>query len=153
MLDAFMFLQELQRRGAINMLKKVPSYFKLPIDGQIAAGDPIEPMDTEHVLDLADSLLKANCYILKVVGDSMSGDNICDGDYVVCERRSEAENGEIVVAVINNRETTLKRFQRNPDKTVALIPSNPKLTPMTYPGDRVKVQGVYLGLIRLKDNK
>jgi len=125
------------------------SFKQLPIIGKIAAGMPIEPLETDEVLDLGDLLLGPNRYVLQVIGDSMSGDNICDGDYIICERRETASDGAIVVAQVNDKETTLKRIKRNQDKTITLLSSNPDTTPLVYPANQVKIQGVYLGLIRL----
>ena len=121
----------------------------LPIIGRIAAGQPIEAIQSNETLNVAHTLIGANRYVLQVEGDSMIGDNICNGDYVICEHRKTASDGEIVVALIDNQEATLKRLQRNTDDTITLLPSNPKLSPMVYGADRVHVQGIYIGLLRL----
>ncbi len=123
--------------------------YSLPLVGKIAAGRPIEALASYEMVDLAQQLLGPNRFVLKVCGDSMIGDNIMDGDYVVCESRSTASNGEIVVALIDNQEATLKRLQREQDNMVKLLPSNPSLQPMLYAAERINVQGVYLGLLRL----
>lgn len=125
------------------------AYFQLPIIGKIAAGNPIEPLQTSQVLDLTDLMLGPNRFVLEVIGDSMSGDNICQGYYIICERCERANGGEIVVALINSAEATLKRFRKNRDDTVTLLPSNPEHSPITYQAEQVKIQGVFLGLIRL----
>ena len=122
----------------------------IPIIGRIAAGSPIEAITESRMLNVTDSLIGPDRFILEVKGDSMIGDNICDKDYIICEKRETARDGEIVVALIDRQEATLKRLQRNfEDKTVTLIPSNPALSPMVYEPDRVQVQGIYLGLLRL----
>lgn len=153
-------LQELAGRGILSLEPgrrrniRLHDHFKpkfaLPITGQIAAGQPIEPLESDEVLELSDLLFGENRYVLQVVGDSMKGDHICDGDYIICERRSSARSGEIVVAVIDESDATLKRYQQNSDGTISLLPSNPELTAMIYPQEKVTVQGVYLGLLRLK---
>ena len=79
----------------------------------------------------------------------MIGDSICDGDFVVCERSDVARNGDIVVALIDQEEATLKRFFNNEDKTITLMPSNPSLKPMVYEDVRVSVQGIFVGLLRM----
>lgn len=125
-----------------------PNY-SLPLVGKIAAGHPIEAIANNEMLDLSQYLLGPNRFALKVSGDSMIGDNIMDGDYVVCESRTNATNGDIVVALIDNQEATLKRLQREQDNKVKLIPSNTSLQPMIYHAERVNIQGIYLGLLRL----
>jgi len=127
----------------------IAAYKELPIIGRIAAGSPIEAIDSGQNLDLAAKILGPNRYVLQVKGDSMIGDNICDGDYVICEQRDDVRKNEIAVVLIDNQEASLKRIKHNADGMVSLIPSNPALAPMIYSAHQVKVQGVYLGLIRL----
>lgn len=129
--------------------EKILPYCTLPIIGKIAAGSPIEALEEGRVLDLTERLLGPNRFVFEVKGDSMIGDNICDGDYIICETRTEAEQQEIVVAVVDQQEVTLKRLQRNDDNTITLLSSNPAISPMVYSADRVKIQGVYIGLLRL----
>ena len=121
----------------------------LPIIGKIAAGQPIEAIENQEDFNFSEKLLGPNRYILEVKGDSMIGDNICDGDYIICERRDVANKGDIVVALVEQQDATLKRIKNNSDGTVSLIPSNPVMESMTYPADSVRVQGVYLALMRL----
>lgn len=120
----------------------------LPILGKIAAGQPIEAIDQQKTLNIGHHLLGAKRFVLEVKGDSMLGDNICDGDYIICEQRDSAGKNDIVVALVDE-EATLKRWQKNSDGTVSLIPSNPNFSPMVYPEEQVLIQGVYLGLLRL----
>ena len=125
----------------------------LPLYGAIAAGAPIEAISNaldneDNHLDLT-RILGVNRFALHVRGDSMIGDNICDGDYVICESCGEANNGEIVVVVIDREEVTLKRMQHNACGTISLIPSNPALDAMIYDASRVLVQGKYVGLLRI----
>lgn len=121
----------------------------LPIIGKIAAGAPIEAVVDSEEIDLAALFLGPKRYVLKVDGNSMIGDSICDGDFVVCEYADVARSGEIVVALIDQEEATLKRIFYNNDKTITLMPSNPSLKPMAYEGERVSVQGIYIGLLRM----
>ena len=126
-------------------------YSRLPIIGRIAAGRPIEVVEDNKVLDLAAALLGPKRFVLEVKGDSMIGDNICDGDYIICERRDEVLDGDIVVAEIDGRDTTLKRLYHHGEDDVMLTPSNPALKPSVYSTSRVAFKGVYLGLIRLSN--
>jgi repressor LexA len=123
--------------------------FSLPILGCIAAGRPIEAIAEQNYFDASNILFSAGRYLLQVNGDSMIGDNICDGDLIICEQQQTANNGQIVVALINQTETTLKRIYYNSDQTVRLVASNPAIKPMVYRAKDVIVQGIYLGLIRL----
>lgn len=125
---------------------------ELPIIYRIPAGQPFEPLESDKVLNLSDLLLGPNRYVLQVLGNSMSGDNICHGDYILCQQVDQAEDEDIVVAQINGKETTLKRLRNNEDGTISLISSNPEVEPLVYPKEAVEVQGVYLGLIRLIHN-
>ncbi len=121
----------------------------LPLIGRIAAGQPIEAIEQQDSLDLINLFLGQNRYALQVKGDSMIDEGILDGDLVVCEQAQQAENGQIVVALIDSEKATLKQFKSNQDNTVTLIPANKSLEPMTYAAQRVRVQGVYIGLLRL----
>jgi repressor LexA len=122
----------------------------LPLVGRIAAGQPIEAIEEQNNISFSELFIGHNRYILEVTGDSMIGDNICDGDLVVCEQADTARNGQIVVALVDNQEATLKRLYRDTDKnTIRLQPSNPKFSEMVYEPERVSVQGIYLGLVRL----
>ncbi|MFN3234144.1 MAG: transcriptional repressor LexA [Gammaproteobacteria bacterium] len=122
----------------------------LPLLGKIAAGRPIEAVEDQRVLNVADRLLGANRFVLEVCGDSMIEDNICDGDYVICEQANTAANGAIVVALVDNQEATLKRFYNNADGTVTLMPANASMKPMKFPGDNVQIQGLFVGLLRFQ---
>lgn len=137
------------KRRNIVLTETTQQTYGLPLVGKIAAGRPIEAIANNEMVDISQYLLGPNRFVLKVYGDSMIGDNIMDGDYVVCESRATAANGEIVVALIDNQEATLKRIQKEQNNKIKLLPSNPTLQPMIYEADRVNIQGVYLGLLRL----
>ena len=87
-------------------------------------------------------------FALEVRGDSMSEAGILDGDLVIIEPRDSADDGAIVVALIDEDEATLKRLQRRANGEVALIPANRDMAPMIYPADRVRIQGVLVNLMR-----
>jgi repressor LexA len=124
----------------------------LPIIGTIAAGSPLETFDTQKNLNIPMNVLGTNRFILEVKGDSMLGDNICDGDLIICERRERLRGRDIAVVLVDNQEATLKRLVRNHrEHTITLVPSNPRHTPMTFAEERLQIQGIYVGLLRLHD--
>ncbi len=119
---------------------------RLPLRGTIAAGRPIEAIETPEVLDLEELFVSPDeTYVLRVEGDSMVEDRICDGDYVVVARRPTARDGQTVVALLDNGEATLKRFYREPDG-IRLQPANPNYKPIK--AKHVEIQGVVIGLVR-----
>ena len=122
--------------------------FELPLLGRIAAGKPIEAVPTDETLSLSDFVGNKNVYVLKVRGDSMIDDHICDGDFVVVESVADAANGETVVAFVDDSDSTLKRFYREKNGKIRLQPSNPQMTPMVYDAERVKIQGRVIGVLR-----
>ncbi len=120
----------------------------LPLAGRIAAGKPIEALEQADRIQVPESLrTRKTCFVLQVTGDSMTGAGILDGDFVVVEQRNHARNGEIVVALIDDEEATLKRIEQRPKK-VLLHPENPALSTMEYAPDRVRIQGVVVGQMR-----
>jgi repressor LexA len=119
----------------------------LPLLGRIAAGRPIEAIAGQDRLDLSD-LLGPNRYALQVKGDSMTGAGILDGDLVVIERCDTADDGAIVVALIDDEEATLKRLKRLKSGRIKLIAENPEMPPLTYPAKRVRIQGVLVCQLR-----
>jgi len=121
----------------------------LPIVGKIAAGSPIEILADDQFLNIERDVLGDERFLLRVDGNSMLGDNICDGDYIICERKTNVLAGRIAVILIDNQETTLKRVRYNADGSVTLLPSNPEYLPQTFGKERVSVQGLYVGLLRL----
>ncbi len=124
---------------------------RLPLIGRIAAGRPIEAIPDQQELDLAGLFAGANRYVLEVCGDSMAGIGILDGDLVVIEQRDSADDGQIVVALIDGNEATLKRLHHHPDGEIELRPENPSFRPLRYAAGRVRVQGVLVGQLRRYD--
>ena len=122
---------------------------ELPLYGRIAAGTPIEALrdQTASVSVPAAMLSKNEHYALEVAGDSMVDAGILDGDTVVIERSDTAENGSIVVALVDNQEVTLKRLRRR-GASIALEPANKAYETRIFGPDRVRVQGRLVGLIR-----
>jgi len=121
----------------------------LPLYGRIAAGLPIEALrDETETLDVPASMLgRGEHYVLEVEGDSMVDAGILDGDLAIIERGDRAENGTIVVALIDNNEVTLKRLRRK-GQSIALEPANPAYETRIFGPDRVAVQGTLRALIR-----
>ena len=120
----------------------------LPLLGRIAAGRPIEAIPGEEEIDLSEFVVNRTRFVLRVAGDSMIEDGILDGDMVIVEKRETADNGEIVVALIDNHEATLKRLQKNHDGTVTLRPANAGMAPLRLSAARVRIQGVVVGQFR-----
>ncbi len=122
--------------------------FTLPLLGRIAAGQPIEAIPDEDEIDLSEFFMNANRFVLKVQGDSMIEDGILDGDMVIVEKRETADNGEIVVALVDGLEATLKHLQKNRDGSVTLRPANQAMAPIRLSAARVRIQGVVVGQFR-----
>jgi repressor LexA len=122
---------------------------QLPLYGRIAAGLPIEALrDTDSQIDVPMALLgNGEHYALEVAGDSMIEAGILDGDTVIIRRGEVAENGQIVVALVDESEVTLKRLRRR-GNSIALEPCNVRHETRIFPGDRVKVQGRLVALLR-----
>lgn len=120
----------------------------VPFVGAIAAGLPIEAVENVEYMQVPAQLKTENrCYILQVKGDSMIDDGILDGDWVVIEQRNHANNGDIVVALIDKTEATLKHILQTPRETI-LIPANQNIQPMHFQPHQVEVQGVLVGQMR-----
>lgn len=115
--------------------------------GYVAAGRPIEPFPDEETIEVPSSLLgKGEHFVLRVRGDSMIEDGIRDGDYVVVARRSTAQNGQTVVALVRG-EATLKKYYAEGSR-VRLQPANASMKPLTVDAQDLTLQGVVTGLIR-----
>jgi repressor LexA len=120
----------------------------LPFIGAIAAGKPIEAVATIRYMTVPDALKTDKpCYVLQVKGDSMIEAGIFDGDWVVIEQRDYASNGEIVVALIENAEATLKYIEQTAEQ-VLLLPANANMTALSYQPEQVAIQGVLVGQMR-----
>ena len=122
--------------------------YKIPLLGKIAAGQPIEAMTNEDTLDLAGFFIGPDRYALRVTGDSMIEAGILDGDTVIVKKQSIARTGDIVVALIDRLEATLKRLGPARDGSVELIPENDTMAPMRYATSRVDIQGIVVGQMR-----
>ena len=136
-------------------LKKIPEpandVIEIPLHGRIAAGVPIEAFEGQSMLAVPAALLGGGeHYALEVSGDSMVDAGILDGDYALIRRTDVARDGEIVVALIEESEATLKYFRRE-GAMIRLDPANRAYDPQRYPPDHVRVQGKLAGLLRRYD--
>lgn len=121
---------------------------ELPLLGYVAAGRPVEAIaGNESIMVPDDFVGKHDTYVLRVRGDSMIDEQIRDGDFVIVEDRKVAENGEMVVALLEGHDVTLKKFYRE-NGHVRLQPANPAMQPLVVPAERVQVQGVVIGVMR-----
>ncbi len=122
----------------------------IPLLGTVAAGYPIESLMSGEVVPVPDSMLprRGPNYALRVRGESMIDEQILDGDLVVVNGRESADNGEMVIALVNGSEATVKRFYREPGGWIRLQPANPVMRPLRYQERDVLIQGVVVGVIR-----
>ena len=121
---------------------------EIPLAGRIAAGSPVEAIAGQDTIAFADFTGKGDTFALQVRGESMIEDHLCDGDYVVIERRENARNGEQVVALLDTGEATLKRFYREGGGKIRLQPANKGMEPRVVDADRCRIQGVVIGVLR-----
>jgi len=120
---------------------------EVPLLGRIAAGAPVEAIAGQDSLDFGDFTGDPNTYALQVRGESMIDDHICDGDYVLVEKTGSVRSGEIVVALVDGMETTLKRFFDEGD-IIRLQPANSSMEPIRVPKRSVQIQGRLLAVLR-----
>mgnify|MGYP003621889363 CR=1 FL=1 len=130
--------------------EEAPPSVLLPLLGTVAAGAPIEVFEDPETLAVPRELVgrRKGSFVLRVRGDSMIDEQIRDGDYVVVESRSDARDGDVVVALLRGREATLKKLQHR-GELVRLVPANPALSPIEVPAADVEIRGVVRGLVRL----
>lgn len=121
---------------------------EIPLLGFIAAGQPLEAIQNSETLSLRDFVGKPEVFLLKVTGDSMIEDHICDGDYVVVERTGIAEDGDTVVALLHNSDATLKRFYLERGHQVRLQPANAALKPILVDEAHLRIQGRVIAVLR-----
>ena len=123
---------------------------ELPLLGQVAAGVPIEAVTTQETIAVPDDLIprRGSSYVLRVRGDSMIDEHIQDGDFVVVNSRDTAENGEMVIALIDGTSATVKKFYREPGGWIRLQPANENVPPIRVQEDQMLVQGIVVGVIR-----
>lgn len=154
-------LANLQRKGAIrkawNRSRSIEltgsgggarGAVEVPLLGTIAAGEPLEAVEVPESIALPEDLTGGRgTYVLRVRGESMIGEQIRDGDFVIVERREEAAAGETVVTLIDNDEATLKKYRRR-GRSVILEPAGGGMAPLVLDAGRVKIQGVVIAILR-----
>lgn len=127
---------------------KPESDLVMPMLGRIAAGRPIEAIAQSMELNITNLFAGADRFVLQVTGDSMIDAGIYDGDYVIIQQAATARNGDIVVALVDNYEATLKRFYTISDNRIRLVPENARMEPMNFREDQVTIQGIVVGQMR-----
>ncbi len=134
-------------RGQLKKAMAAAAATTLPLMGRIAAGRPIEAVENPETISLGDFTRAKDVFVLQVTGESMQDEHIVDGDYVLVEKTQTARNGEIVVALVEGSDTTLKRFYKEGEQ-VRLQPSNAAMPPITVPAAAVQIQGRVVGVLR-----
>lgn len=149
-------VKNLEKAGWLTLLPKRwrniqlhQDFSQLPIVGKIAAGSPIEAIESHEEFDLVDWFLGPGRYALKVEGDSMMEEGILNGDVIVCQSAQTARSGQIVVALIDNSSATLKRIAYPDTDHICLIPANKEYNDQVYHASRITIQGIFVGLLRV----
>jgi len=138
----------LPARGLLRKQPRpMPPEFSLPLLGRIAAGQPIEAVQQGETISLGDITRSKDVFVLQVKGQSMKDEHIVDGDYVLVEKSNTARDGEIVVALVDGYDATLKRLYREGVK-IRLQPSNSEMDPIVVAAKSVQVQGRVIGVLR-----
>lgn len=152
LVDAGLLQRQVGRTRGIQLIgesdnEPMPSV-TLPVMGRIAAGRLVEAIADESEIDLASMFGGKDRFVLRVNGDSMIDKAIMSGDYVVVQSQRTAHHGDIVVALVDGFDATLKTLLLNDDNTVTLMPANISYEPVTLPAVRVSIQGVVVGQLR-----
>jgi len=137
-------------KGRMRQMVSAPAVgqdLALPLLGRIAAGRPVEAVENPESISLADFTRSKDVYVLQVKGESMQDEHIVDGDYVLVEKTDVSRDGEIVVALVNGSDATLKRIYTEGDK-IRLQPSNAAMQPIVVPASCVQIQGRVIGVLR-----
>lgn len=154
-------LSNLERKGlitrkwnlsrAIEMAQpqKTAQAVELPLLGRVAAGAPIEAIETDDTLPVPEDFVRHahQTFALRVTGESMIGEGILDGDFIIVEQRPIADNGETVVAVLDG-EATVKKFYRERGGRVRLQPANPQMEPIFAREKDLEIRGVVVAVLR-----
>ena len=123
---------------------------ELPLLGRVAAGQPIEAVVNPETISVPNDLIprRGACYVLRVEGESMVEEQIADGDYVVVHGREAADDGEMIIALVDGTSATVKRLYREPGGWIRLQPANDRVQPIRVHEDNLLIQGVVVGVIR-----
>jgi repressor LexA len=120
----------------------------IPLMGRIAAGVPVEAIQDQAALHFSDFVGKGNTFALEVRGESMIEDHICSGDFVLAEKTDKVREGDIVVALVEGTEATLKRYYPQPDGRIRLQPANASMSPIFVKPSDLEIQGRVLAVMR-----
>ena len=139
---------EWNRTRSIELCPDDSNYNALEVLGTVAAGKPIEAITNPDAIDVPSSFLRrGKHYVLKVSGDSMIEEQIQDGDLIVVQEKVDVQNGQTIVALIDNQEVTIKKIYRK-NGEIELKPANRNLDSMFYEAERIRIQGVVVGVMR-----
>lgn len=140
--------KQMQATRGVQINRPAPASIELPLAGIVAAGKPIEPIETPDSIEVPASMVgPGENFVLRVRGDSMVGDGILDGDYVIVRKQATAESGQTVVALLRG-EATVKRLLRK-GRRVELHPANPAMNPIIVDDEEsFRIEGVVVGVIR-----
>ncbi len=155
-------LTNLERKGyikrsynesrAISILpsEAAPRAVELPLLGAVAAGIPIEALEQNETLTVPESFVGrgGSHYVLRVRGNSMVDEQIRDGDFVVVNERQRADNGEMVIALVNGTSATVKKYYRERDGRIRLQPANETMQPIYVHENDIRIQGIVVGVLR-----
>ncbi len=155
-------LSNLERKGyikreynesrAIELLpsEAFPRALQLPLAGTVAAGVPIEAIQSQEMISVPDDLVRGrgNHYVLRVRGNSMIDEQIRDGDFVIVNERRSADNGEMVIALIDGTSATVKKMYREKDGRIRLQPANEAMAPIYVHENDISIQGIVVGVLR-----
>jgi repressor LexA len=130
--------------------ERYPRAVQIPLMGTVAAGVPIEAIEQHESICVPEDFVRrgGNHYVLRVHGNSMIDDHICDGDFVVVNERASCDNGETVIALIDGTSATVKRFYRERDGRIRLQPRNETMAPIYVHENDVAIQGIVVGVMR-----
>lgn len=140
-------IELLAPKGKLKQSMSVNTGVVLPLMGRIAAGQPIEAVQNPETISLADFVQSKEVFVLEVRGESMQDEAILDGDYVLVEKTKTAHNGDIVVALVDGMDATLKRFYKEGDQ-IRLQPSNSAMKPIIVHASALQIQGRVIGVLR-----
>ncbi len=127
-----------------------PRAIELPLLGMVAAGTPIEALESNETYTVPDAMISrgGNHYVLRVRGNSMVDEQIRDGDFVVVNERQRADNGEMVIAMLNGDSATVKKFYRERDGRIRLQPANETMQPIYVHENDITIRGIVVGVLR-----
>jgi len=142
------YLQEAEGKAAYQLDGLFSDENSLPYMGRIAAGCPIEAIPDQQNINMAQLFCGPNRYVLKIAGDSMIEAGIWDEDYVVIQKQNYAREGNIIVALVDRYEATLKYYYPRETGVIELRPANSQMESMFYSPDQVEIQGIMIGVFR-----